>query len=147
MYAPNPTEYTYSSSPEDNDCGDGGSVLSSSLFNRIDTLGGARRAVDVSPPPLMKSGGGAIVNPVQQAGRQNEDKMSSMTSSLDNMNSKPSPFFQVDDEVVAPNPSAFEFAAVAPEGPSSIGSTLSNIIASHKSAHQQQGYGLLLEQY
>eukprot|EP00985_Skeletonema_marinoi_P022039 scaffold13816_cov89-Skeletonema_marinoi.AAC.1 len=145
MYAPNATEYTYSSSPEDNDCGDGGSVLSSSLFNRIDTLGGAR-AVDVSLP-LMTSGGGIIVNPVQQAGRQNEDKMSSMTSSLVNMNSKPSPFFQLDDEV-APSPSAFAFAPVAPEGPSSIGSTLSSIIASHKSAHQQQGgYGQLLEQY
>eukprot|EP00986_Skeletonema_menzelii_P006805 scaffold2584_cov141-Skeletonema_menzelii.AAC.3 len=155
MYAPSPNNLTHSS-PEDSDSYDGGSkgsLLPSSFFNRLGSHGDVRAAADMSPP-LMMSSGGLNVNSVQQPGGQNEVKIRAMTSTFNNMNSKASPFFQ---ESVSCGVGGGGYATSAPFapftvaaaalGPSSEGSTLSNISQQQQQQQQQQGYGQLQAQY
>ncbi len=163
MYV-NPNNCTYSSSPEDNECDDG-SLLSCSFFDRVDALSHARGTAHVSSsPPLMTSGGGGLLlNPFTQGvvGGGHEEKMGSMNSTINGVNGgkmQPPPFFHQDannnnDDGGGGSGAPFNFQSGFLEG-SSMGSTVSNIIASHKSLntdrqqqHQQQGYGQLQEQY
>lgn len=150
MYHPH--NYTYSSSPEDDD--DGEQCLlsfSSSSFHRMDPrVDASGRAGDASPPPMLASalcGGVEGVNR-HDVGQQDEDKKRSTSSSTSS--NKLSPLFGID---VAGGVVDTSYAAAPYSIASSMESTVSAIIAAagHKSSNQQQHhqleYGHLQEQY